>query len=135
MSDESPTITRREVSYLIAIKEISESNGRVTLTDIAQRLNVSVPSVYEEVNHLVKKGLVKKTARAISLSEKGEKAVRSYLRAHRVIETLLVRAGVPPEKACELSSKFDVEVPEEVVEAIFKFLGKPEQCPHGNPIA
>ena len=134
MVDDDIRLSKREINYLIAIKELIETSGKATLTEIAEKLNISVPSVYEEVNHLVKKGLVKKTARSITLSEKGEKALKDYLRAHRVIEVLLVKAGIPPEQACELSSKFDVHVPPEVIDAIFKFVGEPNQCPHGNPI-
>jgi Mn-dependent DtxR family transcriptional regulator len=127
-------VSKREIEYLEAIETLEKNNPRVTLTALAEYLNVSVPSVYEEVSHLKAKGYVERNGKAVKLTEKGRSALEQYKKAHRVIELLLVKAGVSPEKACELSAQFDVTVPEEVIEVLYKYLGEPKECPHGNPI-
>ncbi|MCQ4345242.1 MAG: metal-dependent transcriptional regulator [Sulfolobaceae archaeon] len=127
-------LSKREIEYLEVIDHLERNGSKVTLTAIAERLRISVPSVFEEVLHLREKGYVKKVGRSVELTEEGKKALDYYRKAHRVIETLLVRSGVDKAKACELSAKFDVTVPAEVIDALYEYLGKPKECPHGNPI-
>ncbi|MGC9105250.1 MAG: metal-dependent transcriptional regulator [Thermoprotei archaeon] len=127
-------VSKREIEYLEAIATLEKSSPRVTLTALAEYLNVSVPSVYEEISHLKEKGYVERSGKAVKLTDKGRDALEQYKKAHRVLELLLVKAGVSPDRACELSAQFDVSVPEEVIEALYKYLGEPKACPHGNPI-
>ncbi|WP_069807791.1 metal-dependent transcriptional regulator [Vulcanisaeta thermophila] len=127
-------ISNRELRYLVVIKEFNDKGSGATIFGIAKSLGVSTSSAYEEINHLMRKGLVVKRDYGIYITEKGIKEINELIKAHRVVETLLVRAGIDPDKACELARMFDESLPKEVVEKLYEYLGKPEKCPHGHEI-
>ncbi|MCQ4384648.1 MAG: helix-turn-helix domain-containing protein, partial [Sulfolobales archaeon] len=85
-------LSKREIEYLEVIDHLERNGSKVTLTAIAERLRISVPSVFEEILHLREKGYVKKLGKSVELTEEGRKALNYYRKAHRVIETLLVRS-------------------------------------------
>ncbi|BBD71709.1 DtxR family iron (metal) dependent repressor [Sulfodiicoccus acidiphilus] len=127
-------ISRKEYNYITEISN-EASNGRgARLTQLAKNLKVSPASAYEEVFHLVSKGLVRREGEYIYVTEEGNRELLYAKKAHRVIETFLVKTGMGVEDACRLTDKFDLQVPEEVVEHIYRFLGKPERCPHSHEI-
>lgn len=121
--------SRREIDYL---KTIPREGAR--LTEIARAMNVSAASAYEEIRHLEKKGLIVKRDQTIFITEEGQRVLIRALKAHRVIELLMVRVGVDKDEVCELTKEFDMEVPEDVIDKIHTYLGKPKSCPHGEDI-
>ncbi len=127
-------ISSREFLYLLVIKGINDKGSGATIFGIAKALGISSASAYEEINHLIKKGLVEKRNGDIYITEEGIRGINSLIRAHRVVETLLVKAGIEPDKACELAKMFDYALPEEVVDKLYEYLGKPSKCPHGREI-
>ncbi len=129
-------ISSREFLYLLVIKGgVNDKGSGATIFGIAKALGVSTASAYEEINHLIKKGFVERRNGGIYITDEGIKEMNSLIRAHRVVETLLVRAGgIDPDKACELAKMFDYALPEEVVEKLYEYLGKPSKCPHGKDI-
>jgi|ECHnycMinimDraft_1075156.scaffolds.fasta_scaffold00013_48 Mn-dependent DtxR family transcriptional regulator len=126
-------ISSRELIYLQAVQEENREGG-ARLSDIAKRLGISVSSVYEEINHLCKKGLVNKSEQLITITNEGEEELRKAKKAHRVIEELLLTLGFERDRVCQLSSSFDLSVPDEVIERIYVYLGRPSKCPHGREI-
>jgi len=127
-------ISRREINYLLVIKRENDSGRGARISTIAKSLNVSPASAYEEVMHLVSKGLVNKVDEYVYITELGSRELINAIRAHRIMEVLLVRAGMELDDACRSCSEFDSMIPEEVVERIYEYLGKPGKCPHGNEI-
>lgn len=127
-------ISRRELSYLLTVKKYNDEGKPAKLTWISRDLNISPASVYEEVQHLVSKGFLEKTEKGIYLTNEGKDAINSLIKAHRVIETFLVKLGMSPDEACKYTQQFDYSVPDEVIEKIYEFLGKPDKCPHGEII-
>ncbi|MGC8543691.1 MAG: metal-dependent transcriptional regulator [Vulcanisaeta sp.] len=127
-------ISNREFLYLLVIKGENDKGLGATVFGVAKALGVSTASAYEEISHLIKKGLVEKRDNGIFITEDGIKEMNSLVKAHRVIETLLVKAGIDPDKACELAKMFDDALPEEVVEKLYEYLGRPSKCPHGREI-
>lgn len=129
-----PSISRRELSYLLVIINLNNNGDKVTISKVAKNMGVSPPSAYEEINHLEKKSLVEKDIDDIKVTEKGRRAVSLLLSSHRIIETWLKNLGFTEEEACNLASQFDEYVPIQVIEKLFENLGKPSKCPHGFPI-
>ena len=127
-------LSRRELSYLLVIKRYNDQGQLAKLSWIAKQLNISPASAYEELSHLESKGYIKKSKKGIELTEEGRKAIDSLIRAHRVIESLLVEIGFSPEEACKYSTQFDFVVPQEIIEKLYKYLGEPKKCPHGEDI-
>jgi len=127
-------ISRRELSYLLTIKRYNDEGKPAKLSWVSKDLNISPASAHEEILHLESKGFLQKTEKGIYLTNEGKDAINSLVKAHRVIETLLVKAGISPDEACKYTQQFDFSVPDEVVEKIYEFLGKPDKCPHGENI-
>jgi len=127
-------LSRRELSYLLTIKRYNDEGKPAKLSWVSRDLNISPASAHEEILHLESKGFLQKTDKGIYLTDEGKGAINSLVKAHRVIETLLVKTGIPPDEACKYTQQFDSSVPDEVVEKIYEFLGKPDKCPHGENI-
>lgn len=127
-------LSRRELSYLVAIKKYNDNGRPAKLSWISKDLSISPASAYEEILHLENKGFLHKTEKGIYLTEEGINAINSLLKAHRVMETFLVKLGISPDEACRYTKEFDSSVPDEVIEKIYEYLGKPNKCPHGKNI-
>ncbi|MFP3259509.1 MAG: metal-dependent transcriptional regulator [Sulfolobus sp.] len=128
------SISRRELTYLLTIKKYNDEGKLAKLSWIARDLKISTASAFEELEHLENKGYVKKSKEGITITDEGRKAVDELIRAHRVIEALLVAIGFSPDDACKYSTQFDYVVPKEIIDKLHNYLGKPEKCPHGEEI-
>lgn len=126
--------SHRELEYLLVIKRYNDKGTPARLSAIAKEVNVSPASAYEELDHLNKKGLIRKEKNDIWITKEGNEYIIKAIRAHRVIEAFLVKLGMSKEEACEYSKRFDLMIPEEIIERLYVFLGKPENCPHGEHI-
>jgi Mn-dependent DtxR family transcriptional regulator len=126
--------SHRELQYLLVIKRYNDNGKPARLTAIAKDVKVAPASAFEELNHLAEKGLVTKDKNEIWITDEGKQYIMKAIRAHRVIESFLVKLGMSKEEACEYSKQFDLMVPEEIIEKLYVFLGKPSNCPHGEEI-
>lgn len=125
-------ISNTELEYL---KTIIECGGITTITELSRRLKRAPSTVYEEVNHLASKGLVRKDESGISITDDGKAVVELVTNSHRIIETWLHDLGFSVEEACRLAKVLQNVMPLEVVEKLYERMGKPSKCPHGNPIS
>ncbi|MUM64775.1 metal-dependent transcriptional regulator [Acidianus infernus] len=126
--------SHRELQYLLIIKRYNDSGRPARLTSIAKDINVAPASAFEELNHLAEKGLIIKDKSEIWITDEGKQYIIKAIRAHRVIESFLVKLGMSKDEACKYSKQFDLMVPEEIIEKLYIFLGKPSNCPHGEEI-
>ncbi|EZQ02084.1 MULTISPECIES: metal-dependent transcriptional regulator [Acidianus] len=124
----------RELQYLIVIKKLNDGNKPAKLTEVARDVSVTASSAFEEIKHLSDKGLIKKEGQKIWITDEGKDYINKAIRAHRVVESFLVKLGMDKDEACNYSRQFDLLVPEEIVEKLYSFLGKPNNCPHGEGI-
>ncbi len=127
-------ITKREYDYLTVIKRYNDEGYGAKITRIAKDMGISSASVFEEIDHLIEKSLVVKEKNGIWITETGGKEYDEWTKTHRVIETFLVKLGFDEKSACDFSKRFDYAVPEEVMEKLYDYLGKPRRCPHGGEI-
>jgi len=114
-----------------------ESEGRSAATqEIAQHLNISAASVTEYVKKLAGEKLVSYVPyKEVRLTAKGRTLAVDVVRRHRLSERLLVdKLGVKWEEAHEEAHKIEHDLSEEVSNKIYKALGEPKTCPHGNPL-
>lgn len=127
-------LSRREFSYLLTIKKYNDAGEGARINRIAKDLKIAPSSVFEEILHLEEKGLVKKKDDGIWVTDDGIKNINYLIKAHRVIEILLVNIGIDKQTACEYSKQFDYLVPQEIIDKLYNYLGKPSSCPHGLEI-
>ncbi|HSV30999.1 MAG TPA: metal-dependent transcriptional regulator [Atribacteraceae bacterium] len=87
--------------YLETILELAGEKGAVRITDIADHLGFTKPSVHQAARDLVKIGYLKQAKYGpVELTRRGREQARQVLEKHRVVYRFLVELlGVDPETA------------------------------------
>ncbi len=120
--------------YLLVIWEFLESFDKITEKQIADRLEISPPTAYEYLLKLADEGLINKDGKNISFTLSGKKATRDLVRMHRISEVFAYKfLEVPWEDTHASVMELEHIFNGERGEVLFKNLGRPEICPHGNP--
>lgn len=121
--------------YLVTIYRIEEVFGEARTSLIAKELGIKPATVSKVIDNLIIKGLVTHVKyRDITLSEKGRKIASLIVRKHRILEVFLHDfLNFDPFRTHELAHHME-HLPDEIVEAIYIKMGRPKNCPHGNPV-
>jgi len=121
--------------YLETIQSLKEEGTPVIQARIAERMGRSAPSVSEMLERLAADGYIRRSGRAIALTEQGRVLADSVIRKHRLAERLLVDViGLPWHKAHLEAGRWEHVISDEVEARLVQLLGNPSTCPHGNPI-
>ncbi len=122
--------------YLMAIYEIDEEGIPVKRARIAQRLNISAPSVTEHIHRMEKQKLVTvKDGNIISLTKEGHKIAVGVVRRHRLAECLLVNViGINTSDAHSEADRWEHAISEKVEKKLAEVLGNPKHSPDGKII-
>lgn len=84
-------LTGSQEEYLKTIYLLEKNNEKVRVTDIANKLKITKPSVNKGINTLKEMGLVNyKAYGSISLTEKGEELAISVIKRQDILEMFLV---------------------------------------------
>ncbi len=122
--------------YLEAIYNMQMEGDHVIGARLAEKFQVSPPTVTETLKRMTRDGLVEMDAkRQVSLTPAGVEIAEMVLRRHRLTERFLVdMLGMQwhqvHEEACRLEHYISGAVEARVVAS----LEHPTTCPHGNPI-
>lgn len=121
--------------YCVCLFELREDNLQVIQARVAERLNVSRPSVSEMIRRMEAEGLVTSVGNKIRLTDLGETVASSVVRRHRIAERFLTDVlGLSWSVAHHEACKWEHVITAEVEAALNKLLDAPTTCPHGNPI-
>ena len=121
--------------YCECIFELREDHLDVIQARVAERLDVSRPSVSEMIKRMETEGLIRLRGTRIVLTQDGEKLAESVVRKHRTAERFLTDIlGLPWALAHHEACKWEHVLSPDVEDAITRLLGNPTTCPHGNPI-
>jgi len=131
-----PDLSRSEVAYLETIYRLNETHEISSVSALAKRFGVKLPSVIEILDRLEQKGLVvRKPWRTPELSKQGTELAELVMHQHRVVEVYLnKKLGMSTESSCAQAAKIDYLLGSDVVEKMCKALSRPARCLHGNPI-
>ncbi len=136
LREEMSACSRRTAvdDYLSTIYRLEEVFGVARTTDISRELGVRPATVSKVLRRLASEGYVVWTRfRGFRLSEKGSAAIRPLVRRHRICEVFLSMLGFDPLEAHEYAHYME-HLPQRIVESIYRYVGAPRECPHGNPI-
>jgi DtxR family Mn-dependent transcriptional regulator len=132
---------RREPSevisrYLEAIYYMWSEGEPLRSARLADWLGVSRPTVTIALRRMARDGMARLTRRKeIELTATGMKAAESIVRRHRIMERWLTDAlGLDWVTADEEAARLEHAVSEVVERRLYEALGRPQTCPHGNPI-
>ncbi len=122
--------------YVSSIYILVRDYGRVSNSRLAAWTGVSGSAVTQALGRLKKLGLARHVRyESIELTEKGRAFAMKVLRRHYLLEHLLVRVlDYPWEKADEEAKRLQSEISDDLAEHLFRTLGSPQTCPHGNPM-
>lgn len=129
-------MTGNKEDYLKAIYELGGRSKRISNKDIAEKLNVSAPSVSEMVKKLLKEGYVEYTVyQGVSLTEYGVEEAMKIRRRHLLWEVFLVeKLGYSWDEVNEEAERLEHVTSLKLEKSLDKYLGYPKFCPHGTPI-
>lgn len=86
--------------YLEAIYELIEEKGYAKVVDIAEKLELSGPSVTRMVQKLSREGFLKSEKyRGIIMTEKGRATAKDMQKRHQLLREFLMLLGVDPKTA------------------------------------
>ena len=116
-------ISPTQEDYLEKIWDLLNANAIVRVTDLAQVLNISKPSVNKAINTLKEHGLVEQERYSfITLTEKGECIAKNVRKRHDVLKHLLLMVGVDEEKAESEACEIEHTVSVDTIEKLDTFL-------------
>jgi DtxR family Mn-dependent transcriptional regulator len=130
------TLTRSVEDYLKAIYQLSPDGRHASTSQIANRLELSAPSVSGMVKRLSEQGLLEHVPyKGVQLTAEGRRAALRMLRRHRLIEAYLVEfLGYSWDTVHEEAERLEHAVSDLLVERMAAALGHPAVDPHGDPI-
>ena len=122
--------------YLKEIYKLEAAGRRATTSALAERLDVSAPSVTSMLKKLASLGLVEhERYRGVTLTERGERVALEVIRHHRLLEQYLVKTlGLPIDAVHAEADRLEHALSEELEAHIDRSLGFPTSDPHGDPI-
>jgi DtxR family Mn-dependent transcriptional regulator len=110
--------------YLETILQLTEENGKATISEIARRLKISKPSANQAINHLRGEGLVSQERYGpVYLTEAGKQKAEQVWHQHQIIRNFLhdvlkVSGTVAERDACMIEHVISAET----LTAMSKFL-------------
>lgn len=115
---------------------ILERTGGAIGARVAARLGVRAPSVTQALRRLEAAGWLQAGPdRLLHLTPDGERLAEHVMRRHRVLERWLIEGlGLDWAAAHSEAQRMEHAVGPEIVDRLYEALGRPETCPHGNPI-
>jgi DtxR family Mn-dependent transcriptional regulator len=131
-----PDLSRSEVAYLVMMYRLKESEDTTSVSALAERFGVKLPSAIEVLHRLEKKGLVDRKPWGIpEMSKRGLELTQLIMHNHRVLELYLnKKLGVSSRKSCTQASRVDYLLDNNVIEKMCKVLDRPSRCLHGHTI-
>jgi DtxR family transcriptional regulator, Mn-dependent transcriptional regulator len=122
--------------YLREIYKLHVEQGEVTVTALARRLNVSVPSASAMVKKLAALSLARhERYGGVELTDAGERVALEVIRHHRLLELYLAQTlGLDLDDVHDEADRLEHALSEELEQRIDKALGYPTHDPHGDPI-
>jgi DtxR family Mn-dependent transcriptional regulator len=122
--------------YLRTVLELEEEGVVPLRARIAERLELSVPTVSQTVARMQRDGLLTVTDdRRIELTELGRSAATRVMRKHRLAECLLVDViGLDWQLVHDEACRWEHVMSETVERRLLEILGHPTESPYGNPI-
>lgn len=130
----SPELPGSE-ACLEAIFVLSTEGEEVRAARVAEYLGVSAVTVSKGLRRLEEAGRVVARTPVIRLSPEGWRQAGLVVRRHRLLERWLAdRLGLGLVEAHREAERLEHAMSPVVTEALWRDLGAPGTCPHGNPI-
>lgn len=128
MKNDNYVMTSSLEDYLEAVFVLSKEKGSVRLTDIAEYLNVSKPSVNRAIKTLTQDGFLEHiTYGDIVITPAGESYAANVLRRHRLIKQFLIdQLGVDEKIAEQDACQMEHVMSPVTIDKLYEYLERQE---------
>jgi len=128
--------TQTKENYLKAIFSISQEKNVVTISELAQLMGVSKPTVNSMVKKMKEKDwLIYEKYKPLKLTSIGKKVAASIIRKHRLTEMFLATImDFGWEEVHEIAEEMEHLQSTKLFDRMDEILGFPTKDPHGSPI-
>lgn len=128
--------SQTEENYLKSLFNLANPQGEVNISDLANQMQVSMPTVNSMVKTLQKSGrLIYEKYKPVTLTAKGQKEAALIIRKHRLTEMFLVnKMGFGWEEVHEIAEQIEHIHAPKLFERMDEMMGYPTIDPHGSPI-
>ena len=125
-----------EENYIKWIYILAQSGGEVSVSDLAKKLEVKLPTINSMIKKLAAKKIVTYAPyKGIQITEKGKKEALFIIRKHRLAELFLVQVmGLGWEEVHEIAEQLEHVNSPRFYDRIDELLAYPKFDPHGEPI-
>ncbi|MGC8562438.1 MAG: metal-dependent transcriptional regulator [Thermoplasmata archaeon] len=121
--------------YLLAIWELNESYDFANEKGVAERLNISLPSAWEGIHRLEREKQLTVNKQGLRFTNEGYVNAMHMVRAHRITEHFAYTfLDVSWDEVHNSVMDLEHDFPEKLLSNLYRKIGSPEYCPHGNPI-
>ena len=118
-------------NYLKAVFTLQQAYKRVRCIDIAERMDVTLPSVSRAVKELEKMGHVSRDEDgSVTLTPSGERIAAEIYERHRFFTQRLIAAGVDPETAAKEACHMEHGVSENSFEKLKQSMERQDKKVH-----
>ncbi|MGC8618314.1 MAG: metal-dependent transcriptional regulator [Thermoplasmata archaeon] len=126
-------LSRKQLEALKTVASLSNNQKGVPLKIIATALNIRPPSALELLRALENLHLVSRKSGRTKLTKTGLNCLDEYYRHRRVLEVLFFKL-MDQDSSMKAIKEAELAFSHETVQRIWAGEGKPEHCPHGQPI-
>lgn len=129
-------ISGTQEDYLRAIYLLQKHEGKVSVTSLAEKLQLSKSTVSERLQGMVEAGFVKhERYGSVTLTTKGSTVGRKMTHKHRIIEVFLHDTlGMPNDEVHDEADRLEHALSDAVIRRLGDFLDHPTEDPHGSAI-
>ncbi len=123
-------------NYLKALYFLGRKSPDISVKDIAEHLDVRMPSANHMIKKLADEGWIKyEKYKPIRMTETGVRKAGLIIRKHRLTEMYLVeKMGLGWEEVHDIAEQIEHVKSDRFFERMDEVLGNPSHDPHGSPI-
>lgn len=117
-------ISKSLEEYIKTMYILKQQNGNIRVTDIAEKMNCSKPSVNKAINNLKENGLINyESYGAIEFTETGENLAKKILETYDIVFLFLKDVlELEPRKAEMEAEKMKLSMSDETINKLAKYI-------------
>jgi DtxR family Mn-dependent transcriptional regulator len=119
--------------YLSLFYVLERDGEPVIGARLAELIGVSAPTVTNTLKRMARDGLITMHENGTHLTEQGWQLAQDVLRRHMLMEWMMLKM-LPWSKLHGEAHSLEHAISPEAEAAIYEELGRPQTCPHGNPL-
>jgi len=121
---EKTMISKSSEEYLKTMYILKKQNGKIRVTDIAEKMNCTKPSVNKAIYNLKDNGMLNyESYGTIELTEEGENLAKKILEAYDIVYLFLKDVlNLKPEEAEKEAEKIKMAITDETINKLAKYV-------------